>query len=195
VCAQLAIEYTAVNTGDEPVLREAWIAFFTVAAAEVTALSAPIEWKGGLDMAVPPFSTQVVQAGGAACSPPEAREIMNLRAATGSHTERLSVYVDRPGDAGGKQLVYENYDWHEPVDLRFDSVTVNPPPEASSKVGGGMSGTLRVEPGDVISWECEVHNSGDLTLSYALAPYTAERCDLVGTFISTSGEPWLCETR
>jgi hypothetical protein len=188
---ELRVLAKVINTTPEVTLAEAWInaAYSPDAAPGDTS---PLTWYGGLGMEVPPMTTTVVGESGSGCPAPGPARLFNLVAEVNANTVRASVHVTRW--SGARELVYEAYDWADPGLLSFDAVTQNPIPDASSRLGGGFSGTLLMEAGDVVQWECEISNATDVTLRYSSSLYLGERCNVFGIQGSQDPTPWMCMT-
>jgi hypothetical protein len=84
----------------------------------------------------------------------------------------------------------EDYDWHDPALIHFNSVTRNSAPDAVRKIAGGFSGIVDLKQGDVIEWECEVANDGDVALGFGNEVYTKEMCNVFGVYAPTTGTAW-----
>jgi hypothetical protein len=89
-------------------------------------------------------------------------------------------------------LFYEVYDWHDTATLAYDTVTDNPSPDPKTLTPGGMSGIVDVKDGDVLEWECEIHNTTDVTLRYRNELNTGEMCNLFGTYTGNSAAQLMC---
>jgi hypothetical protein len=68
--------------------------------------------------------------------------------------------------------------------FEFNSSASNPAPDPSTQVAGAYTGDLDLAPGDVLEWECEVHNTTNTTVTYGVNEVTgSEMCILVGDVI------------
>ena len=115
---QGVVQMHFINTGNAPILREGWANLVYVDPATVTQLGDPIFFLGGLSMNVAPGTTQVIK--GKAIAPADG---LRLVAATGhfhAHTTRFSAWKTIGGQ---RELLMEDFDWHEPTLVHFDSVT------------------------------------------------------------------------
>ncbi len=188
---RIAYQVHYVNAGSEPILRESWTNFFLEPKSEVTGITAPITFIGGVLMKVEPHTT--LQIRGACSVPseaPDALRILSLNGHMHAHGTRFSVWkVDA---AEHERLVYETYDWSHPDNLLFDSTHVNPAPDAAAQTGGGASGALWLDKAERIEWECNVENDSSKPLVWANAAYTAEMCNLFGTYTPSLGGAWKC---
>lgn len=198
--SQVVISLHYVNTGDKPLLKESWINAVLLPEDELLGEVQPVTWIGGLAMAVAPNSREVIQGGatapGGTCTAGVAdTRVLSLVAHAHANTQRVAAFVKRPGDAE-RQLVYETYDWHDPGFLPYNSIVTNPAPDAVTKSVGGASGQLLVNPGDEVSWECEVVNEFDnLTLNFADRAYDGEMCNMFGVYKTDTRKPWRCFTQ
>jgi hypothetical protein len=182
---QGVVQMHFINTTNEPILREGWANLVYVDPSTVKQLGDPIFFLGGLSMNVPPGTTQIIK--GTATAPADG---IRLVAATGhyhAHTTRFSAWKTVGGQ---RELLMEDFDWHDPRLLRFDSITQNPAPDAVAKKAGGYSGIVSLNAGDVIDWECEVVNDGDVPLGFGNEVYTAEMCNVFGLYAPTTGSAW-----
>lgn len=182
------IETHFVNTSEKPMLREVWANIVYADKAKVTTVMDPIFWIGGAAMNVPPGQRQVVPAGPAV--PPKGASDVRLMGIAGhvhAHTARESVFLNHAD--GTKELVYETFNWAEPLFAQFDSVHQNP---ATGTVGrdGARSGKLIFAPGDTMTWECEVNNTTQAALKFADRAYDAEMCNVFGYFTPGNGTTW-----
>jgi hypothetical protein len=182
---QGVVQMHFINTGNVPILREGWANLVYVDPSTVKQLGDPIFFLGGLTMDVQPGTTQVIK--GTATAPADG---LRLVAATGhfhAHTTRFSAWKTI---AGQRELMMEDFDWHEPTLIRFDSLTKNSAPNAAGKKAGGFSGIVGLNKGDVIDWECEVVNDGDVALGFGNEVFTAEMCNMFGLYAPTTGTAW-----
>jgi len=190
---QGVVQMHFINTGNEPILREGWANIIYANPDEVQVLGDPIFFLGGLGMNVPPGQTQIIS--GKAEAPGDVR----LVAATGhfhAHTVRFTAWKTV---AGQREFLMQDFDWHEPSLLHFDSVTKNPSPETVGKAVAAYSGIVQLKQGDLIDWECEVQNTTDqpsdpagapTNLTFANEVYTAEMCNVFGMYAPTVGKAW-----
>ena len=190
---QGVVQMHFINTGDEPILREGWANIIYAKPEDVKVLGDPIFFLGGLGMSVPPGETQVVS--GTAVAPGDVR----LVAATGhfhAHTVRFSAWKTINGQ---REFLMQDFDWHEPSLLKFNSVTTNPSPETAGRSVAAYSGIVQLSQGDLIDWECEVQNTTDqpddpagapVTLGFANEVYTGEMCNVFGMYAPTTGGAW-----
>jgi hypothetical protein len=183
---QGVVQMHFINTGDKPILREGWANLVYVDPSQVKQLGDPIFWLGGLGMNVQPGVREIIK--GKATAPADG---IRLVAATGhfhAHTVRFSAWKTIGG--GPREPLMDDYDWHEPTLVRFDSTTKNKAPDPVAKKAGGFSGIVALNTGDVIDWECEVMNDGQVPLTFGNEVYTAEMCNVFGLYAPTTGAAW-----
>ena len=182
--AQIEMQLHFFNSTNAPLLREAWMNIHYKDPALVTTVQASLGHYAGLGMNVPPSTTQVIR--GAAVAPADIR-IVNLYSHYHAHTQRFTAYKVTGTE---RTLVYESFDWQEPGVIPLDSAHQNPPPNAESKVTGGLSGILELKAGDRFEFECEIVNDSSAPLRWANEALTAEMCILRGTYAPSLGRAW-----
>ncbi|HEX4341348.1 MAG TPA: hypothetical protein VH062_35815 [Polyangiaceae bacterium] len=196
--AQLNMNLHFVNISDAPVLEEIWVNMIEKPADEVTNIVKAIEWYGGLTMQIPPHENQTLQSPAAGCAPPSdipTTRILGVTAHMHANTVRVSMYHQAPGVADAdKELVFDDFDWSEPTVWLFNSKLTNPMPDRdSAKSGAPISGVFNVTPQDKFSWECQVENKTDTTLTFSDKAYTGEMCNVFGMYASpVASKPWSC---
>jgi hypothetical protein len=177
-----------VNTTPDPILREGWINIHYADPDDVTEIADPIAFFGALGLRIPPHSTQTV--GGGCNTPANEIRVLSLSGHMHATGTRFSAWHHRSD--GSVEKVYETHDWAEPAEIRYNSVTTNPEPGTSPYGDGGHSGILAMHPGERLSYECEMVNTTDLTLTFGNQTYEAEMCLLFGGYTPTIGGPWSC---
>jgi hypothetical protein len=173
-----------INMGDKPILREGWANVVYVDKSKVKQQADPIFFLAGISAAAAPKQTTVNKGKAVAMTD------LRLIQATGhyhAHTVRFSAWKTI---GGVRELLFEDYNWHEPTMVAFDSVTKNPAPDADAKVPGGYSGDVDLKAGDMIDWECEIVNDSDKPLRFGNEVYTAEMCNMFGIYTPGTGKPW-----
>jgi hypothetical protein len=178
--AKVQFELHYVNnrpTDTAPRLREAWVNLIYKPAAEITQPLRTVAMIGGLGMDILPRSQQTLTQ---SCTVTGNARIFDLFGHFHAHTERFSAWRNRNGQ---RDLMYQSFNWTEPADLVYDSVNKNPAANETTHGDGGWSGTLEVQAGDTIEWECNVNNTTDADLRFANQAYTAEMCILFGGYI------------
>jgi len=181
------IETHFVNTTENDMLREAWANVVYADKSKITTVMDPIFFIGGVGMNVPPQTTQVVTAGPTKNPLAEEVRIMGIAGHVHAHTTRESVYLNHAD--GTKDLVYQTFNWAEPLFAQFDAVHKNP--VMADGKDGSITGKLLIEPGEGLSWECEVNNTLDgISLRFADRAYDAEMCNVFGYYIPGDGKAW-----
>jgi hypothetical protein len=173
-----------VNTGDEPMLREAWVNLYREEESAVTQKLQTVFLVADIGVNIPAGTRQMV----ATEYTPELTEPIRVYQLTGhshAHAESFTVWRVRNEQW---ELIYQSFDWAEPDVLIYNSVVQNSAPDAAALRDGGATGLLYLEPGDRLEWACNVNNTLDTPLNFANEAYTAEMCLLGGSYISdTSG--------
>jgi hypothetical protein len=187
----VALETHYVNTGTELLLREVWINVIYQDPSTVKNKIDSVFWIGGLAMNVPPGTKQTITAGPATQPPVAAGQHIRIIGLTGhvhAHTTHEAVWWNHA--SGGKEIIYETYNWQDPLIAQYDSVHTNPTPGISANSDGAHTGLLTLQPGDTISWACDVDNTTDQPLRFADLAYTAEMCNVFGFFTPGTGGEW-----
>jgi hypothetical protein len=177
--SQAVINFHVINTTAKPILREAWLNYMFMDQSKVTGLRGALFLTGGLGFQIAPGTHQTYTY---SCSPDRPVRIVSMAAHMHVHATRMTAWKVSNGTPS---QVYETYDWGTPTELRFDSVTTNPVANPVARSGGGVSGTLTVQPGESIQWECEVNNDSSTTLTFRNEVYTGEMCIMTGEVVPT----------
>jgi hypothetical protein len=193
---QLAVNLHFVNIGDKPLLQEIWVNMIGIdfPAEEIQKKVKAIEWYGGVGMAIKPNEHTVIQ--GAADGSCQAAGDMRILGVTGhvhASTLRYAMYMQRAGETT-KTQVFEDYNWTEPTVFRFNTATQNNAPDPTAKIpGANINGVYNVSKGDTFSWECEVENKRNVTLTFSDKAYDGEMCNVFGMYAADNPtDPWLC---
>lgn len=195
--APISIETHYVNITEEPMLAEVWMNMIYMPAEEVQVLMDPIFLIGGANANV---GYGVRDITGVDQVPPPIAEgedelrIIGFAAHAHAHTSRVTAWINRVG-ATAREYVYETYDWEQPLNAQFDTVTKHKP---VARMGAGVdaahSGVLTMKRGDTFGWECDVEND-DLpgqSLTFGDGAYDKEMCNIFGFFAPGSGRgQWL----
>jgi hypothetical protein len=189
---RIGLQLHFFNTTDAPLLMEAWQNIYYKNADTVRAVSSPIESLAGLGMSVKLGTTEVVKGSLVA---PSTLRVLDLYSHNHDHTLRFTTYLKRAGETA-RSLIYESYDWEHPVLLPLDSLHKNAEVERSTKLGGGMTGTLEMHQGDALEFECEIRNDDvQVPLRFANEAHTAEMCILRGDYTPSLGRAWASYSR
>jgi hypothetical protein len=169
-----------VNTGTDPVLREAWVNLYKMDEAEVKQRLQSVFLVADLATNIAPKTrATLTQTFTPTLTGPT--RIYALNSHMHAHSETMAVWRVR-GDQ--KELVYQSFDWAEPDTATYNTVVKNPAPNAAAKQDGGISGLFYMEPGDSLQWSCDVNNTLDTAIRFANEAYTAEMCLLAGAYVS-----------
>jgi len=175
--AVVRLEMHYINTTDQDLLREMWMNVYYKPAESVTEWVADLNVIGGTRVETPPgthrvtYNTQPV-AGVA--------RVVSIFGHYHAHTTRFSVWK-KSGDE--HTLVYEDYDWFDPANFNYNSITDNPTPDRDLLLPGASSGILDLDESDEMYWECEVVNDSEVTLTFSDQALTGEMCNVFGEFI------------
>jgi hypothetical protein len=174
--ALIKMEIHAINTTDAPLVREVWANVYWKDKAEITEWVDNLALYGGINVQTPPGTNEIMRVrsrvGGQG-------RVHNLYGHMHAHGVRFTAWRLR-GDE--RTLLLEDFDWFDPLLLQFDSVTVNEPSQPDKLAPGGYTGLLELTDGDVLEWECEVHNDSDATLRYRNEVLTGEMCNMFGEY-------------
>jgi hypothetical protein len=165
-------------TGTGPVLQEIWVNFWYRDPALVKEQAKEMFAMGGLAMAISPG--QHTTLGPYSCGVTQPGRVLTMYGHYHANTVRFSAWRTRGGQ---RELVLEDYDWHEPLALEFNSVVENNPADAATFTAGGHNGILDLQAGDALEWECEVDNQTNGVLTFSNEAVTGEMCILVGDTI------------
>jgi hypothetical protein len=171
-------------TGEaKPLLREFWLNLYYIPKDEVTETPQQIRGMGGLGWSIPPTTDHVYQY---TCPIPANGRIVGLLGHYHRHGVRFSAYVEKAN--GTQKKVFEMYDYNDPAEFGYDSLAKNP--AFSDMTAGAVSGTLAVEAGDTLQWECHIINDSQVTLDYSNKVENGEMCNLWGSTV-LDGDPKL----
>ena len=174
---QLSVNLHHFNSGDHAILREAWVNFWYIDGANVTREAKEMFAVGGAGMAIKPGEHTTLHY---TCDIQEDGRVLTMYGHRHAHNVRFSSWRTRDGV---QDLVYQGFNWQEPMVLEFSSLITNPAPDTPNQKEGGWNGPLDLKKGDVIEWECEVNNTGDKTLNFTNETVDGEMCILVGDTI------------
>jgi hypothetical protein len=175
--APLSLSLHYFNSTDGPLLKEIWVNFWYVDAAEVTQEAKEIFiWAQGAPL--DPGKKETVTG---TWPITDTGRVLTMYGHRHSNNVRFSAYRNRGGE---KELVYDDYTWEDPTVFEFNSETVNPEPTAASGRPGGHSGVLDLKTGDVLEWQCDIENKRDVQITFGEnEAATSEMCILVGDAI------------
>jgi hypothetical protein len=168
-----------VNSGTEPILREAWVNLKKKEVAPGDQILGGV-FMIGAGMSVQPHTKEILNYKSQPLT--QAKRVVSLFGHRHAHTTRFTVWAHRNGV---REQIYEDYDWQEPTELSYNSVVINPAADPVKRVAGGSSGILNFAVGDSMEWECEVNNTSDNVLIFGNEVYNREMCNVFG---SSTGE-------
>jgi len=172
-----------INATSKPILREVWANVLYAPRGAVTQLGEPALYVSGADAKVP--MGQSIAVTGTATVPDGVAPDFRLVFATGSYDAHTTRFTAWATVAGQKQQIIQEYGTlgvaPQPRTWFFDSAGQNPVPDPSSQAPGAASGVLQMQPGDAITWECDVTND-DIPggLKFANAVDVGETCNMTG---------------
>jgi hypothetical protein len=172
----LSLHY--INTTDKPILKEVWINFWYRDPADVK--EPALELYSFAPMNVAPGQHVVIHG---ECPVMNDGRILTLYGHRHANNLRFSIWRQHGTD---KTLVYEDYDWEEPLLLEYTSLDVNPAADPSKKMRGGFSGMLNVASGDMMTFECEIVNMSNKTFYGANEAKDDEMCIMIGDTVKST---------
>jgi hypothetical protein len=174
----LTVNMHYINLTEKPILKEAWVNVWYRDAKDVTEPAnemysfAPINIPPGQHVLL--HGTCPITGTGRLLSHYGHRHANNLR---------FSTWRERGTQ---KDLIYEDYNWEDPLTLEYSSIVTNMPADTATKSPGGWSGMLDLMPGDNISFECEIINMTNKTFTGQNEAENDEMCILIGDSVGTT---------
>lgn len=200
---QAAMNIHFINIKDHDLLQELWVNFFTIPEGEVQHRQAAVTWLGGFGMNIPPGTdysltntpaTPPADPTTAGCAPPANLTNLRILGLTGHvHANTIDYQATMQRD-GQTTFLFQDFDWHEPTEFRFNRAVDNATPDPTAKKAGGYSGVLDVQTNDRFFWQCDGHNNSTVNLTFSNKVYDGEMCNVFG-FYSTdtlAPKPWRC---
>jgi hypothetical protein len=170
------------NFGQKPILREIWVNFWYKDPATVTDTAKEV-FSGTSVMAAVAHSHVVV---GASCPITGTGRALSLYGHRHMNSTRFSIWRT----SGGKRdLVLEDYDPQHPAAFDFNSLTMNPTPDAATMTAGAWSGILDLKEGDTVDFECEIINMTNKNFTGANEAQDDEMCIMVGDSVGATIAP------
>jgi hypothetical protein len=166
------------NFTDKPILREFWMNIYTVDASVVKRQADQIRAMGGISWSVVPIAPGTMQTYSYECPITGDGQLLSLLGHYHAHGKKFTASVRRAG-TGMVEKVFEMYDFQDPAQFEYNSVSKNP--TFSPTAAGAVSGTLAVKNGDVLLWDCFIVNDSDVGLTYTNEVKTGEMCNLWGS--------------
>ena len=168
-----------INTGEKPILREAWVNVWYMPESEVTKKLLPLAASGSpVDVSIPAKQRTVLKY---KCDVQEDSRIITMNGHRHAHTDRFAIWVKK--ESGEEIHAYESFDWEDMPTYQYDSVSTNPEPDVDTKIDGASSGELNVTKGDQLHFLCDINNKLDVPLKFANEAINGEMCIVFGTYI------------
>jgi hypothetical protein len=161
----------SINTSEKDELREVWINFWYVDPSKV---KEPVHEMFN----VAPMGTILPGDDvtfGSSCSVSGTGRMLWAYGHRHANNVRFSIWHSRGAQ---KDLIYQGYNYEDPLVLDYSSTVKNPKPDTGPMVEGGWSGILDLMPGDELSWECHVINKQQVALNFTNNTFTGEMCIL-----------------
>ena len=167
----ISVSLHSINTTNATQLREIWVNFWYVDPSKV---KEPV-----LEMFnIAPMGSIAPGADvtfGSSCTVSGKGRMLWMYGHRHANNVRFTTWRTR----GGKtDLVYQAYNFEDPLVLDYSSTITNPVADTGPNVEGGWSGILDLMPGDELSWECHVINKQNVALNFTNNTFTGEMCIL-----------------
>ncbi|HKU36887.1 MAG TPA: hypothetical protein VJR89_02035 [Polyangiales bacterium] len=169
----LIVDVHSINTSDRPALREIWVNFWYRDPEDVTEPVEELAQPGDTNLAIPPRADTML--GPYRCAVWGEGRMLWMYGHRHANNQRFSAWRIRGEE---RLLIYEAYDWEDPLLLEFSSNVTNPTVDRERGIEGGHSGVLDLRPGDFLEWECHVINKTDGVLRFTNENFTGEMCIL-----------------
>ena len=169
----LVVDVHSINVTDAPALREVWINFWYREPSEVTETVLAFAHPGDTTFAIAPRADTML--GPYRCQVFGEGRILWMYGHRHANNQRFTAWRIRGAE---RTLLYESYNWEDPLLLEFSSTVQNPVADRAKQVEGGYSGVLDLRPGDQLEWECHVVNQTDGYLRFTNENFTGEMCIL-----------------
>lgn len=189
-----AVNLHFINNVDHALIQEIWVNFHELTEDRIRHWKRPITWYGGVAMNIPPGTNYDLDSTGTACPPPANASNIRVQGVTGHvHANTLEYSASLHRD-GRDTLLFQDFDWHEPREFRYNSSTDNGTPDATTKRPGGYSGVLNVSPTDQFTWECQGVNKSNVNLTFSNKVFEGEMCNVFGFYQTDTKEAgaWMC---
>ncbi|HVU05980.1 MAG TPA: hypothetical protein VHE30_29725 [Polyangiaceae bacterium] len=177
--------FHAINTGDQPQLREAWINFWYRDAAEVK--EPATEWfeTGSVTFTVPAHTSQTL--GPYTCNVHGDGRMLWLYGHRHANNVRFTATRIRGGQ---RDVIYDADNWEEPLLLEYSSLVTNPAPDIPNGKEGGWNGILDFAEGDKVEWSCDVVNNHDTDLHFTNQTFLGEMCIVDAEAVGSTCSPF-----
>ena len=178
---QFSFNLHHINTGQTPILREAWVNAWYKDEREVTAPIQGLSIFGNpADVAVNPGEHRVLHY---QCEVESDARIVSLQGHRHANTDRFGIWVERGGE---KIEAYESFDYEDMPTYQYDSVSSNPKPDVARRVDGGYTGMLELKTGDRLHFVCDITNRQEKRLRFANELLTGEMCIVFGSYTGSA---------
>jgi hypothetical protein len=166
------------NFTDKDIIREFWMNIFYVPESEVKEQADQIRAMGGITWSVLPIAPGTDMVYAYECPITGDGRILSLLGHYHAHGKQFTASIRR-GGSGQVEKVFEMFDYLDPAQFEYNSVSMNP--AFAPGQAGAVSGILEVKAGDTIMWDCHIINDGDVGLTYTNMVKTGEMCNLWGS--------------
>jgi hypothetical protein len=174
----ISVQLHSLNTTEKTQLRELWVNFWYRPDEEVTDPVNEVFAVAPMGAILP--GADVVTAG--SCRVSGNGRMLWMYGHRHASTVSFTVWRNR---GGMKDLVYQGYDYDEPLVLDYSSTVKNATP-GDAPQEGGWSGILDTKSGDTFTWECHVINKSDGTLLFTNNTFTGEMCILDAEMVGST---------
>jgi hypothetical protein len=188
--AMLEMTTHFLNTTGRPILREAWINLYYKDPATVKHVIHPISMISA-GIRVPAHGKQTFRR---SCSSPLARTVSFLQGHSHVGSQRFSMWRHV---AKTNELVpiYTSFDPLDPAFLTYNATVKNPEADLEAAIPGGPSGSVSLEAGDSLVWECELQNDTDKPIGDGGPGDNMQMCYTFGGHaveMGKAGATWQC---
>jgi hypothetical protein len=177
----LSLHY--LNYTNAPILKEIWVNFWYRDPKDVTTVANEVFSPSPMN--VPPGEHVLVHG---SCPISGAGHALNLYGHRHANNLRFSIWRERGSQT---DLVYEDYNWEDPLALEYTSLIKNTPASPANSIGGGWSGILDLQDGDNLSFECDIVNNTNTTFVGKNEAKNDEMCIMVGDAVGST-VPFQC---
>ncbi len=190
---QAVMQMHFINATNNPILREGWANIVFVDKSQVKQVGDPIFFIAGYGMNIPMGQSQTIT--GTAKVPSDATSDFRLIIGTGHYHTHTSTFTAWATTGGQKQMIIREYATPgvppEPANWYFSSGKTNPMYDMTSNISGAISGVLHLQPGDSITWACDITNNDQPNgLQFGNWVYKAEMCNMFGMYAPSDGKVW-----
>jgi hypothetical protein len=169
----------SINTSEATEVREVWVNFWYVDKGAVKEPVHEIFNIAPMGTILPGDDVTF----GSSCTVPGMGRLLWAYGHRHANNVRFSMWRQRGAQ---KDLIYQGYNYEEPLVLDYSSTVKNAVPDTGPNVEGGWSGILDMQPGDVFSWECRVVNKQAVALNFTNNTFTGEMCIMDAESVGTT---------